>query len=125
MSDTPESVVLTNYELVAAISVAYTGYRNSTGRENALWDRHLSALLAIQEKRAAPAAIGAEPVLWPSLVGALTELVACKDLKDAIDRSPPGDLDAVNNKLDDLDEYRRRKTAAWDAARTILSAIPK
>jgi hypothetical protein len=60
------------------------------------------------------------------LTAALAELVACKDLKDEVDRMgyetvPTGARDAVFMRK--LNEYHRRKPLAWEAARAVLAEI--
>ena len=50
----------------------------------------------------------------------LTELVACKDLKDSIDK----EVTATTRWRDGNDEYQRRKPLAWEAARTVITKEP-
>lgn len=53
---------------------------------------------------------------------ALEELIACKDLKDAIDNNDSDGIDRTFAELDDMvKDYERRKPLAWKAARAAIA----
>ena len=61
------------------------------------------------------------PVSSDPLREALTELVACKDLKDGLPSR--GTWEAID-KMAQADEYARRQPLAWERARATLTTIP-
>ena len=77
---------------------------------------------AIRALKSQPAAQNAEQSSVPGAVDALRELVACKDMKDELDRVEVKNLAAPRNYYAEelREKYEARKTLAWETARAEL-----